>query len=135
MNTTYFLNCVAGNLFGSKTSPALPTAYYLGMSKSAPNIDGTGVSEPPTKAGYSRMRISTLSEPKNGEVTNESYISFDESTADWGKITHYVIYDSEEVGTGNLLMFDELPVARTVETATVMTVKSGSLKLSVKNPD
>lgn len=24
MNTTYFLNCVAGNVFGSKADPAIP---------------------------------------------------------------------------------------------------------------
>ena len=24
MNTTYFLNCAAGNIFNTKTSPALP---------------------------------------------------------------------------------------------------------------
>ncbi len=35
MNTTYFLNCAAGNIFNTKTSPALPKTYYIGLSTSA----------------------------------------------------------------------------------------------------
>ena len=33
MNTTYFLNCVAGNLFHTKNNPAIPAEYYIGLSK------------------------------------------------------------------------------------------------------
>ena len=46
MNTNYFLNCVAGNVLGTKTSPTLPTEYYLGLSTTAPSADGTGATEP-----------------------------------------------------------------------------------------
>lgn len=134
MNTTYFLNCVAGNLFRSKTNPAIPAAYYIGLSKTAPSIDGTGVSEPPTEGGYERVRLSNLSEPTDGVVTNTATINFEESTANWGTVTHFVIYDALAVGTGNLLMYGELSTPRSVETATIMTIKEGYLKLSVQNP-
>ena len=40
MNTTYFLNCVAGNVFGSKADPAIPQHYYVGLSTTEPSIDG-----------------------------------------------------------------------------------------------
>ena len=56
MNTTYFLNCAAGNIFNTKTSPALPKTYYIGLSTSAPAINGTGVNEPSTAAGYARVK-------------------------------------------------------------------------------
>ena len=46
MNTTYFLNCAAGNIFNTKTSPALPKTYYIGLSTSAPAINGTGFLSP-----------------------------------------------------------------------------------------
>lgn len=46
MNTTYFLNLVSGNVFGSKKTPALPEKYYLGLSSAAPALDGSGVVEP-----------------------------------------------------------------------------------------
>jgi len=134
MNTTYFLNNVAGNVFGSKTSPALPAEYYIGLSKSAPNLDGTGATEPGVDAGYARVKLDSLGEPVSGVVSNTAAINFNESTASWGTITHFVIYDTPDVGSGNLLMYGELSTQRSVETATIMTIKEGYLKLSAQNP-
>lgn len=88
MNTTYFLNCVAGNLFHTKENPAIPAQYYIGLSSSTPAIDGSGVNEPSTDAGYQRLLLTNLSEPVDGLVSNEQDINFDESTANWGTITH-----------------------------------------------
>ena len=133
MNTTYFLNLTAGNLFGTKETPAIPEKYYIGLSTSAPALDGSGVSEPSSAAAYTRVELNTLSEPSDGTVTNTAAINFEESTADWGTITHYVIYDGPT--GGNLLMFGELSTPRSVEAATIMTIKEGYLKLSAKNPD
>ena len=31
MNTKHFLNLVAGNVFQSQTTPAIPTEYYIGF--------------------------------------------------------------------------------------------------------
>ena len=132
MNTTYFLNCAAGNLFGTETDPAIPEKYYIGLSTTAPNIGGTGVSEPLSGAGYSRIELKDLSAPENGVITNTQSIEFDESTASWGTITHFVIFDAPT--GGNLLMYGALSSSRTVEPQTVMTIKSGYLNLSTQNP-
>ena len=126
MNTTYFLNLAAGNLFGTKTSPEIPSNYYIGLSTSAPNVNGTNVNEPSTSAGYARVKLTTLSEPASGVVTNTQAINF--------TITHFVIYDSDTVGSGNLLMYGVLSTPRSVETATIMTIKEGYLSLSAQNP-
>jgi len=134
MNTTYFLNLVSGNIFGTKHTPTIPTDYYIGLSTTAPNLSGTGDSEPSVDAGYKRIHLTSLGEPVDGTITNTSAINFDESTADWGTITYYTIYDSGTVGDGNLLMFGELSTPRNVETATIMTIKEGYLKLSALNP-
>lgn len=134
MNTAYFLNCVAGNVFGTKDTPALPTTYYIGLSTTEPNTSGANVTEPSSDAGYARVQLTTLSDPVNGVVSNESSVDFNESTSSWGTVTHYVIYDSATVGSGNLLMYGELSTPRTVEAATVMTIRTGSLKLSAQNP-
>lgn len=134
MNTTYFLNCVAGNLFGTKTTPSIPGTYYIGLSTTAPAADGTNVTEPDAAAGYARVALVALSEPSAGVVTNSQAITFDESTANWGTVTHFVIYDAAERGSGNLLMYGQLSTARVVETATIMTIKAGYLKLSVQDP-
>ena len=131
MNTQYFLNCVAGNLYGTKTDPGIPAAYYIGLSTSEPTATGTNVTEPSSAAGYARVQLTNLSEPVNGEVSNSQAIDFEESTASWGTVTHFVIYDSAT--GGNLLMYGALSFPRTVESATIMTIRAGYLKLSAQN--
>ena len=133
MTTTYFLNRVMGNVFKTQTSPALPEKVYLGLSTSAPDIDGSGVTEPLASAGYERVELNSLSVPANGVITNESAISFPESSASWGTVTHFALYDAPV--NGNLLMFNVLSQARSVESATIVMVKTGSLKLTLANPD
>ena len=132
MNTTYFLNLVAGNVMGTQTDPAIPGKYYLALSQEAPSLDGTGVVEPDSAAGYARIEMTNLSAPVDGVITNNSELAFNESTGDWGVLTHYGIFDAET--GGNLLMYEALTQSRTVETGTVMVVRPGYLKLSVINP-
>ena len=134
MNTTYFLNLVSGNIFQTKTSPGIPSKYYIGLSTTAPTLAGGNVSEPLTASGYARVELANLSEPTGGVVTNSVAISFNESTASWGTITHFVIFDSATVGSGNLLMYGTLSTPRSVETATILTIKAGYLNLSAQNP-
>lgn len=132
MNTTYFLNQVMGNLFKTKETPALPSEYYIGLSSTAPNISGGNVTEPLSNSGYKRVKLENLSEPADGVITNEQAISFDESTANWGTMSHFVIYDALEAG--NLLMYDTLSTPRNVEAATIVTIKANSLTLALSNP-
>ncbi len=131
MNTNYFLNLVAGNVFKTKTSPAIPSKLYIGFSKTAPNISGGNVTEP-NGNGYARIPLNSLGAPANGLVSNTAPVEFAESTAAWGTLTHYVIYDAAT--GGNLLMYGALTSSRTVEGNTVMLFKAGELKLSVVNP-
>lgn len=132
MNTTFFLNCVAGNLFGTKTSPAIPATYYIGLSTTEPNAAGENVTEPSVDAGYGRVLLNNLSEPINGLVTNTSSVNFEESTASWGTVTHFVIFDAET--GGNLLMYGAVSPPRVVEEGTVMTIRQDYLRLSAQNP-
>ena len=132
MNTTHFLNRIAGNMFRTKTDPAIPTEYFIGLSTTEPTMEGANVSEPSVSAGYSRVQLDSLSAPTNGVVTNTDNINFEESTASWGTITHFVIYDAEI--NGNLLMYGALSTPRVVESATVMTIRKDYLRLSAQNP-
>ena len=131
MTSTYFLNCIMGNVFQTMTNPALPEKVYLGLSSTVPNVDGTGVTEPLASAGYTRVELTTLSEPSNGVISNKFDVSFPESSASWGTMTHFVLYDNAT--GGNLLMYEALTQSRSVETATIVTVKGGSLKLTLAN--
>lgn len=131
MTSTYFLNNVMGNVFKTKTSPVLPTKFYLGLSSTAPNLDGTGVTEPLVSANYSRVELTTLGQPVNGVITNTSEISFPESSSSWGIMGYFVLYDSQV--NGNLLMYEQLSSPRSVEPNTIVMVKNGNLKLALSN--
>lgn len=130
MNTTYFLNVIAGNVFGTQTSPALPTEYYLGLSTSAPTVLGTNVSEP-AAAEYGRIKIDNFSVPEDGSVKTSTVLAFPESTSSWGTVTYYVIYDSAE--GGNLLVFCPLSQAKTIEANTIATFKAGEIEMILTN--
>lgn len=128
MTTTYFLNTVMGNVFNTKTTPALPATYYVGLSSTQPTASGTNVTEPSSGA-YARVAISGLSEPSGGVITNGSAISFAESTTNWGTMEYFVIYDA--LTDGNLLMYGALTRSRTIEAETVVSLKAGSITLSL----
>lgn len=130
MNTTYFLNLVAGNVFKTKTSPGIPANYYLGLSSTAPNVNGTGVTEP-SGGGYARVQLTGMSVPTNGEITNSSAISFAKSTADWGVMTHFVIFDAAT--GGNLLIYNPMNRSRTVEADNTLIAEPGAITISVAN--
>ncbi len=131
MNTTHFLNRVMGNLFKTQTSPALPSNYYLGLSTTAPTVSGSNVTEPATSKGYARVQLTSLSTPSNGVITNTTALSFPESTASWGTITNYVVYDAAT--NGNLLFYGALSSSRTVETDTILTIKANELSITLSN--
>ena len=130
MFTTYFLNVAAGNLFGSQTIPAIPSIYYLGLSTTAPQLDGTGVTEPSGNA-YARVAITALGAPSGGVCVSTADLNFPRSTGDWGTITHYAIFD--QATGGNLLIYGTLSPQRSVEVATVMSIEAGSLELAIEN--
>lgn len=129
MNTTYFLNAVANQMF---LEPPSSIQFYLGLSKTEPSLDGGGVTEPGANTGYIRTKIEHLSLLNNGVVTNTSDIMFDESTAEWGDMKYFVIFDA--LNAGNLLMFGKLSHIRRVEVATQVVVEAGTLNLCVTNP-
>lgn len=130
MYTTYFLNLVAGNVTSSKTSPALPQKLYLGLSSTAPEPDGSGVTEP-ISGGYRRVELTNLSAPEDGVVINSKPIYFDESTGSWGLVTHYGVFDAES--GGNLLIYGKLNPSHTVKESAIMTIRTGALKFAVEN--
>lgn len=128
MNTTYFKNLLMGNLFKTKTSPAIPSKYYIGLSATEPALTGANVSEP-TNGGYTRVELTSLSVPQDGTITNSADIHFPESTTDWfgadNPATHYVIYDSQS--GGNLLIYNTLNDTRIIQKNTIATIPSSAL--------
>lgn len=128
MVSTYFLNCIMGNAFGTKTTPALPSTYYVGLSLSAPKADGSGITEP-SGGGYARIGLSDLSAPSDGAITNKKQIMWSETTGDWGTVTNFVVYDAPT--GGNFLFGNALPHSRTIQEGMSVVFQPDALKITL----
>jgi hypothetical protein len=129
------------NLFGG--------SIYVGLSSTAPNSDGTNITEPPSneETGYKRVLIgssSTLTQkfgdPENFVITNKEEIYFPESKGSWGTLTHFVLYNSATgTSASNILAFEELkdggvasPITVSGEKVVVM-FRPGKLTVTLSN--
>ncbi len=133
MVTTYFKNVIMGTVFGTKTDVSLPSAYYLALSSTEPQADGTGVTEPASDgSGYSRILLNSLSPPNNGEIHNTSTLDFASTTIPWGVQRYYAIFDSAI--SGNLLYASLLEPARNIHEKALLRFGPGSISIALQDP-
>jgi hypothetical protein len=106
-------------VFGGE-SYTIPSFFYLGLSKTAIDDDGTNITEPDSANGYQRVeltndmttwQIAEISEG-NGRKVNDIEIEFPEATADWGVIVDFFIADS--LTGGNILGYGSLDEQREI---------------------
>ena len=85
-----------GQICRAQANSFLSTIFsnsYLGLSTTAPDVNGGNVSEPPKSAGYSRHKLTTeeMEAPKDGQIYNKQAIFMGESIESWGTITHLIV--------------------------------------------
>lgn len=134
MLTTYFLKCISEDIYKHQDDQKVPHCYYVGLSSSAPNVDGTNVTEP-AAAEYSRVQVDNSADFGTADdhctVSNNKRLQFPESQTAWGSFLYYVIYD-EPTG-GNLLMYGQLAAVIAIPERTIIALPPGSLKITTKN--
>ena len=126
-NLTYYsANKIQDYILGN-VSFTNPTIWYLGISSTAPQVDGTGVTEPTTDPSYERVVIAnnkiSFSSASSGEVANIASFQFVESSINQGVVTHWVLYDA--LTGGNMWQFGNLTNSRTVEISTTLLLPIG----------
>ena len=134
--TTYFLKSIAEDICKHQQTQIVPYVYYVGLSSTAPNLDGTGVTEPDEEAGYARVAVLNdenvfANADSDGKVKNHTAIYFPESIKPWDGITHYVIYDSPS--EGNLLMYGALNKTMDVPIKTIISIPIDGWSIQAKN--
>lgn len=92
------------SVFGSGS----PATYYIGISKTSISETGTGVTEPSSTYGYSRIAVlnnkTTWTDFVNGEINNKIVFEFPEViTANWNTLSDlmYLFIATSPTGTGN----------------------------------
>ena len=134
-NTTYFKNLVAGNLFHIDASNAVPASYYLGLSSTEPQADGTGATEPAGDgSGYARVLLNGLGNLTDGKVSNTAEITFPKSITEWfsaaAPATYFAVYDGD-TQDANLLFYGQLTDSRIIQTNTYARWPSGAIEIQV----
>lgn len=132
-STNYAENKLIDLLFGG-TSLTPPNIWYFSLSTTTPNETGTGISEP-SGGAYARVAVTNnktnFGTASAGALTNAAAITFPESTASWGTITHIVLYDAST--GGNVWYWEALPVSKAVAANTTVYFAVGSLTISNLN--
>lgn len=128
MNTTYWKNEVLSSVYltGGRQ-------FYIGLSSTAPNADGTGVSEP-TGGSYARVLVDCFSEPVDGVMINSDTIAFPMSTAGWftgtDKLMYYVIFDGAG-SNANVLSYEEIFPQRTIEGDVIIKLPADTIRIEL----
>lgn len=132
-NTYYSENLILDRIFGSQTLTP-PATWYVGLSTTTPTQAGANVTEP---SGGSYARVGVVNNKTNwgtaasGQLTNSVAISFPESTASWGTITHIIFYDA--ASAGNVWFYSQLSSSKAVASGTTVYFSIGSLTVSNNN--
>lgn len=117
-----------------------PTGLWLALHTAAPS-DSTYGNEA-SYASYIRQPLTSLTATPQAEtvggdtdilVANGTAIVYPASTGAVGQtITHWAIWDSQAVGSGNVLYSGALGAARTVNSGDSVVVAQGQLTLTMK---
>ena len=108
--SNYFAQATLNDLVGKTAMPALPANVYVALFTAVGADDGTGFTE---VSGGSYTRVSTTGATWNAatgtspsSISNASSITFPQSTASWGTVIAFGLYDASSAG--NLLAWDYL---------------------------
>jgi hypothetical protein len=128
MNTTYWLNKVMQTMYTDNTD------FYLGLSSTLPNADGSGVTEPPSGRNYGRVHVTGFTEPSGGVVRNTSALEFPKSSGVWFEPTsrakYWVLFDGN-TSKANVLSSGLLDEEKTIESNTTVTIAANTLSVTL----
>ena len=103
-----------------------PTDVYLALFISDPTDANTGTEV--SGGGYERQKV-TFGTASGGTVTNTEDVVFPETTAAWGTVTHFGLYDAAT--GGHLLFHGALPYSVDVEASQQIVIRAGNLSVSM----
>lgn len=85
-------NTFLESLFRTKNSNGTVTNHYIGLSTTAPDVNGGNITEPSADVGYERRELQEMGTASDGQIQNTAIIFMGESLGDgWGTITHFFI--------------------------------------------
>lgn len=128
--TNYAENWILNHQFA--TAQTAPGTVYLALCTADPGEAATGasMSEVPNAGGYARVAIS-FGAAASRRVTQSALVSFAQSSAGWGTLTHWAIVDSATYGAGNALAYGEIEPDKIVVTNNTPSVASAAIYVEI----
>lgn len=128
MNFSNFMEqtLLGATLLGSTYTS--PNTVYVALCTTIAS-DGDFFTEVATNTAYTRVQAQ-FSQPTSGPTwtcVNSNSTNFGTSTTPWGIVVGFGIYDSEAIGSGNLLYWGTLGTAENIGTGNSLTLLAGDL--------
>lgn len=111
---------------------------WAGLSSSDPLDDSSGVSEPASGKGYTRVKTNVgsgtswqISSATGVTVNNSAIITFPTATADWGTMTHLALFSGSTAGA-SILCHGSLANSRSIQTGDTARFAVAQLNICLK---
>ena len=133
MGMTYYMaNAFLNYVFRESGSVPAPGTYYVGLSTSVMDATGSAIVSEPSGGNYARQSYPKASgswvAPTLGVTSNNTTITFPESTNNWGTIKAVFIADSQT--GGNILYYYNLDSYLPVPANTQVKIQGNNLIIS-----
>lgn len=127
----YLENEILDHVFGG-ADYTRPATLYIALSTADPTDDGSAIAEP-TVGSYARKsvtnNVTNWPAAASGAKANGTAITFVQSTAAWGTITHFAIFDA--LTGGNMLGHAALDNSQVVGSGVELEFSIGELDITL----
>ena len=110
------------------------STMYLGLSSTAINTSGSGITEPDVSSGYQRCAIamnqSNWSQPLNGIIMNKNVIAMSEIEIAYGYVNYWFLSASIN---GTAKIYNQLSEPYLLDSNTRVYVYPNELKFGINN--
>ena len=121
-----FLENALVNATLRNTTYTSPATVYVALFTTDPTDAASGTEV--TGGAYARTSV-TFAAPSNGASASNADCTFPTCTSTWGTVSHIGIFDAST--SGNLLYHTPLDASKTVDTADIFKISSGSLSVTL----
>lgn len=129
--TNYLENELLDHVFSAAAWTA-PATLYLGLSTTAINDDGTGLTEP-TGNAYARVAVTNNATnwpaASNGLKSNGVKLTFPTATGSWGTISYFFLSDA--ASGGNLVLWGQLSTAKAIDAGDQAFFNAGDIDITL----
>jgi len=131
MNLGSHLQGLIADWLRGSAFPGAPVGLTIGLSRTNPLADGSGIIEPSAAQGYSRQAITfgaiSSTQGNGSSISNDAAVTFGPvATSEWSSMQYVFISDG-----ANVLAYGSLNVSRSMPVGDQLSLAAGSIQLKI----